>query len=411
MATFIAALVAANMLTDVELGVYAVFYTAFNFGQVIANNLVYIPSEVVVVSWPKEDRLRALGKTTRLAIGPSIAGAAAIGVAFLISINVADLSLVGPLTITASVTTLLWPTQDHVRRMLHIAGLSWQAATVSVVQFVTVVASIGGLIGTGVPDIWIPYGALAIANATSLTYGVLLARRHSTVRPLHAPLRLRNLIRSGAWLLVGVGGPTLSAMGAATIITFVAGPEILGYAEAARIVAQPVLVLGIGFGFVLGPRAMKAAIAHDQQASRSIHLRFTGIVSLAALAYAAIAGWGWVGNPMATLLPNAYEVAWLVPATIAAHVVIGGLGLKVQELMAAGQARPIGVVGLLTAPIQLLAAATAGVTGALARPLAMITGSGARYIINGRLLTKMYQQPPSGRSRSSSGDDFPPKDS
>ncbi len=390
LATFVAALVAASTLSDVELGVYAVFYTAFNFGQVIGNNLAYIPAEVVVVSWPVEARLRALPMTTRLALGPSLVGASAIAIAVLITLNVADMALVGPLSVTAAITTFLWPTQDHVRRMLHIAGLSWQAATVSVVQFVTVVASIGVLLSTDIPQIWIPYGSLAIANLTSLLAGGLLARRYVEFGEIPQLLKLRDLAHSGAWLLVGVGAPTVSAMGAAAIITFMAGPEVLGYAEAARIASQPVLVLGIGLGFVLGPRIMRGAIERDASVSRTNHIKFNVIVVAAALLYIAVAGWNWPGNPMAALLPNAFVVSWLVPATVVSQLTLGTLGLLTQELMAAGRARAIGLVGLLVAPFQLMAAATAGAIGAMARPLSVVVGTSSRLVINGRTMMQIY---------------------
>ena len=282
--------------------------------------------------------------------------------------------------------------------MLHIAELSWHAAAVSVVQFVTVLASIGVLMVLDVPAAWIPYGSLGIANGTSLITGLALARhyhirtrrrdRSTLTDPIR--LRLRELIRSGSWLLAGVGAPTLAAMGSATIITFVAGPDILGYAEAARIVAQPVLVLGTGLGFVLGPRLMRAAIAREPKASRSIHLRFNTIVVASAAAYALLAAWQWPGNPMSTLLPNAFEVSWLVPATIAAHVVIAAVVPLLQELLAARQARLIGIVGMLSAPLQLIAAATAGVTGAFARPLSMVAGAGTRLYANGRSMRTIY---------------------
>jgi O-antigen/teichoic acid export membrane protein len=399
LATFAAALVAARILSDTQLGVYAVFYTAFNFGQVIANNLVYIPAEVIVVSWPVAARLRALKQTTRLAIGPSLAGAAAIAIATLIAAQVAEAAVVMPLTITAAITTFFWPTQDHVRRMLHIAELSWHAAAVSVVQFVTVIGAIAALMLLDVPAAWIPYGSLGIANGTSLITGLALARhyhirtrrRDLSGRGDPIKLRLRELIQAGSWLLAGVGAPTLAAMGAATIITFAAGSDILGYAEAARIVAQPVLVLGTGLGYVLGPRLMRAAIARKPRASRAIHLRFNAIVIASASAYAVVAAWKWPGNPMSTLVPNAFEVEWLVPATIAAHVVMAAVVLLIQELLAVGQARLIGIVGMLSAPLQLLAAATAGVTGAFARPLSMAAGSGARLYANGRSAARIYK--------------------
>ena len=234
LATFVAALFAARVFDDADLGAYAVFYTAFNFGQVVANNLIYIPAEVVAVAWPSAARLRIIRQSIPLGIGPSVAGAMAIGIAGLITIQFADTALVVPLTLTAGVTTFLWPTQDHVRRMLHIANRSWAAAGVSIAQFATVVASIGILLAIDIPEAWIPYGSLALANAISLLAGLSVARRSLVSGEAPGKLQGRSLTHSGAWLLVGVGTPTITAFAAASIITFAAGPEALGFAEAAR---------------------------------------------------------------------------------------------------------------------------------------------------------------------------------
>ena len=390
LATFVAALVAANVLGDADLGVYAVFYTAFNFGQVVANNLIYIPAEVVAVSWPMEARLRVIKQSIPLAIAPSLTGAMAIGVASLITIQFADGALVIPLTLTAFTTTLLWPTQDHIRRTLHIAERSWAAAATSVAQFATVVVSIVVLVALDVPRVWVPYGSLAIANAVSLIVGLAMARGALRAGPAPERIHARNLTRSGTWLLVGVGTPTVAAFGAATIITFAAGPEALGFAEAARIAAHPVLVLGTGLGYVLGPKVMTGAIARDRTVSRTNHVRFNAIVGGAALGYALIAGWEWAGNPMAALVPRAFEIGWLVAATIGANVLMAALILVLQELMAAGRARTIALVSVASAPLQLAAAATAGATEAFARPLSLAVGGGARLYGNARSIHRIY---------------------
>lgn len=390
LATFIAALVAANLLDDADLGVYAVFYTAFNFGQVIANNLVYIPAEVVAVAWPVEDRLRIIRQSMPLALGPSLAGAMAIGVASLITIQIAEAGLVVPLTLTAGVTTFLWPTQDHVRRTLHIAHKSWAAAAVSITQLLAVVGSIVVLTATDTPRVWIPYGSLAIANAVSLIVGLGLARMSLPAGTAPERIHMRSLSQSGSWLLVGVATPTITAFAGASIITFVAGPEILGFAEAARIAAVPVLVLGTGLGYVLGPKVMTAALAGNRSVSRTNHLRFDAIVIAAAVGYAAIAGWDWAGNPMAALIPKAFEIAWLVPATIGANILMAALVLVLQELVAARRARVIAMVSLISAPFQLAAAATAGVTQAFARPLSLAVGNGIRLYGNARSISRIY---------------------
>ncbi len=390
LATFLGGLVAANVLGDSELGVYAVFFTAFNFGQVIANNLVYIPAEVVAVAWKAETRTRVLTQSIPLGLLPSVVGALAIGIASLVAAQIATATVVIPLTITAAVTTLLWPTQDHIRRMLHIADRSWAAAAVSTAHFFVTAIAIGVLLLLDVDGEWIPFGALAIANMASLLIGLVLARPRSGTEKAPERLDLRSLTRSGIWLMVGVGIPTITAFGAATIITFAAGPEALGFAEAARIAAHPVLVLGTGLGYVMGPRIMRGAIARDVAVSRHNHRRFNRFLVLAAVAYAVVVGFQWPGNPMSLLVPDAYVIEWLVVATIGANIFMAALVLVLQELTAARRARTIAVVSMISAPLQLLAAATAGLTEAFARPISLVVGNGSRLLGNTRAIADIY---------------------
>ena len=391
LATFLGGLVAANLLGDSELGVYAVFFTAFNFAQVVANNLVFVPAEVVAVAWPKETRMQVLVQSIPLGALPSLAGAAAIGIAALVAAQTATASLVMPLAITTGLTTLLWPTQDHVRRMLHIADRSWAAAAVSTVQFSVMALSIGVLIFLDVDDGWIPFGALAIANAVSIFVGLILARPSGGIRPAPERLRLRSLTKSGVWLMLGLGIPPVTAFAAASIIFFAAGPEALGFAEAARIAAHPVIVLGTGLGYVMGPRIMRGAIAGDIAVSRHNHRRFNGFLVMAAVGYALVVGWQWVGNPMAYLVPEAYVIKWLVVVTITANLFLAAVVLVLQELTAARKARTIAIVSMVSAPLQLLAAATAGVTEAFARPLSLIVGNGSRLYGNTRAIEGIYE--------------------
>ncbi len=392
LATFLGGLVAANILGDVELGVYAVFFTAFNFGQVVANNLVYIPAEVVAVAWKAPIRTRVLTQSIPMGLLPSILGASAIAIATLVAAQIAPSEVWLPLTVTSAVTTFLWPTQDHIRRMLHIADRSWAAAAVSTAHFIITAISIGVLIFIDVRAEWIPFGALAIANLASLLIGLILAKPPAGAEKAPERLNLRNLTRSGIWLMTGVGIPPVAAFGAATIITFAAGPEALGFAEAARIAAHPVLVLGTGLGYVMGPRIMRGAIARDLAVSKHNHRRFNSFVIMASIAYAAIVGFDWIGNPMAVLVPDAYVVEWLVIATIFANIFMSALVLVLQELTAARRARTIAFVSMASAPLQLLAAATAGVTEAFARPISLVVGNGARLFGNTRAIADIYAQ-------------------
>ncbi|MDJ0665584.1 MAG: hypothetical protein QNJ75_13615 [Acidimicrobiia bacterium] len=378
LATFVAGLVAVNVLSAAETGVYAVFFTAFTLGQVIATNLTFVPAEVVAVAWPRETRLAALRQTLRLGSGPSLLGTLAIAVASVVAIPIGTGATIGPLAATSAVTVLLWPMQIHIRRLLHIAEESWSAVAVSATQLVGVITSIVAMRIIDITAVWIPFGSLALATFASLTTGILLARR-SDRSEAPEQLQLRALIRSGAGLLAGVGIPAVTKFGAATIIGYLAGAEVLGYAEAARVVANPVLVLGTGLSFVLGPRAMKAAVDRNRDAANRARLRFIALIGVAAVAYLAIVGPMWVGNPMTRLVPRAYEVSWLVAASIGANLLMGILTLVIQEMTAARRTNLIAIIGLISAPFQLAAAATAGATGAFARPLSWAAGSLVRF--------------------------------
>jgi hypothetical protein len=135
---------------------------------------------------------------------------------------------------------------------------------------------------------------------------------------------------------------------------------------------------------------MTGAIARDRSVSRTNHFRFNAIVGAAALGYALVAGWDWAGNPMALLVPRAFEIEWLVPATIGANVIMAARILVVQELMAAKRARTIALVSVISAPLQLAAAATAGATEAFARPLSLAVGEGTRLYGTARSIHRIY---------------------
>jgi O-antigen/teichoic acid export membrane protein len=392
LATFLTGLIAATILGDADLGVYAIFFTAFNFGQVVANNLIFVPAEVIAVAWPAGDRTRVITQSIMYGTLPSLVGALSIGSATLVAAQIATADVVLPLTITAAITTLLWPSQDHTRRMLHIADRSWAAASVSAVHLAITAIAVWALIIANVPAAWVPFGALAIANLLSLILALILARPW-TAGPAPERLNPMNLVRSGVWLMVGVGVQPVAAFGAASIITFTAGPVALGYAEAARIAAVPIIVLGTGLGYVMGPRVMRAAIARDIAVSRHNHRRFNTFLFSAAAIYAVVVGFDWIGNPMARLVPKAYIVDWLVVVTVFANVFLAGIVLVLQELTAAGRTKAIAMVSIVSAPLQMLVAATAGVTQAFARPMSLAVGNGARLYGTRRAIAGIYRSP------------------
>ena len=261
LATFAAGLAAVAVFDEADLGVYAVFFVAFTLGQLVAYQLIYVPAEIVAVGRVGEQRLTIFDDSLRIGILPSLAGASVVFAATLTTAPIASTGLIIGLTVTAWIATLLSPTQDHVRRTLHVADRSWHAAVMSTTQFLVSGAAIAVLLVLDAPAAWVPFGALALANLVSLSIGLLLVHhdRHHARASSH--VTFRDLVAQGRWLLLQASIPAAAAFVTANIITYLAGPEAMGYAEAARIVAQPILVLAAGLIYPLRPRAMEAALS------------------------------------------------------------------------------------------------------------------------------------------------------
>ncbi len=375
LATFAAGLSAVNLFNDVDRGVYAIFFTAFGLGVVLPWNLILIPAEVNAVTFPIVDRMRRARDTLRIGLPVSAVGALAILVAALLARSLTDSDVIWGLSITAAIATVLSPLQDHMRRLLHIAGLSWQAAAVSGVQFLGVVVSLGVMLIVDAPVAVMPFGALAIANALSLATGIVLGDVYHQ-KPLDEPLRIGSLAREGRWLLLQASFPSVAHFAVAAIIAALAGAEALGYAEAARVVAQPVLVLATGLTAVLSPRAMEAAMDRNLSAARHTRNVFRLVMVGGGLLYIAAAAVPWSLNPMQYLVPSAYVVSGLVAVTILANLISTAMYVEVNELLGAQKARAMAVIAIATSPILVIVAFTARATEAFARPL----GNGIRDI-------------------------------
>ncbi len=250
-ASFAAGLTGVNLLTDVDRGVYGVFFTAFMLGGIIVSELIYVPAQVVAVAAKKPERLGTIPQALRLGLGPTAGGALIAVAAGLLTIDETSTEVVVALVITTATTITFSPMQNHVRKMLHIAERSWDAARVSIVQLVVVAAAIGLLVNTDVHRAWIPFGSLAIANIASLSFGRLIVGG-TGARPATIRLRFRELATSGKWLVVRASAPAAFAFLAANVLVELAGSVAYGHAEAARQVAQPIIVLATGLVAVLG---------------------------------------------------------------------------------------------------------------------------------------------------------------
>ncbi len=389
LATFAAGLSAVNLLDISDLGVYAVFFTAFLLGTVLPRNLIFTPTEVLAVAFPVDTRLTFVPRSLALGLGPAVVGAGAALIAVAVTTPYATGDVLIALALTSAVTTILSPLQDHVRAMLHLATRSWLAATVSIVQFVSVVVAIGVMLALDIPAAWIPFGALAIANTISLAVSRLIV--HLADRSA-APerLRFRALASKGKWLVIQASASVVAGFSVAAIIPWLAGPEALGHAESARVVAQPILVLAAGLTAVLGPRSMRAGMERDGQMARRMSRVYFWIIGLAGIGYIAVFGWDWALNPMSFAVPSAYVVPGLVALTVVANMVTAGVFLQVNELLGAQKETTLARIAWSVSPILLLGGLTAGVTGAYARAIGIIGQTGGRYLMQDYTLRGVY---------------------
>jgi O-antigen/teichoic acid export membrane protein len=345
-----------------------------------AYQLIYVPAEVIAAGLPVDERLGILGKSVLLGVVPSLIGSTAVLLASVATSDIASPDLLIGLTATSWVAVLVSPTQDHARRLLHFRGWSWDAATVSAVQLGTVIVAIVVMVLLDVSIAWIPFGALAIANVLSLTTALVIARLRRGFVHLQLVIRTRELLRTGWWLLLQGALPMASAFIAAWMITSLATPADLGYADAARVAAQPVLVLGMGLSAVLGPRAMEAALGHNRSRANKAIGAQVGIILVGGLLYLLMAAGPFPWNPMRVLVPKAYEIPGLVAATVVVNMLIASLFIVISELTAAGKVRLLAVASGLGGLAQIAVTLSAGTTGAFARPLGLAASNAVRVV-------------------------------
>lgn len=394
LATFVVGLYAARVFDPSTLGTYALAFATFTLAANISSQLVFVPCEIKTVTLNRKERLSELGTTLRA--GLPVALLAALGViGWLLAVEPnTPPDIAFPLTVTAIVCAFISPVQDHLRRMLHLGDASWIAAVVSIVQFLGIGALAGLAVIEDVPAAWIPFGALAGANFMSFACGLILSRRKRRQRGF-PPLELHVIeaIRSGRWLLLSVlmaGGANFVA---ATLVTRLASASTLGYAEAARICAQPVWVFVIGLRAVLGPRSMEAAKSRNRVRARRISWGFAGIVTTVGLAYITVTGFEWRGNPLPALLPNAYALPYLVLLWTLANIVTGYQSSLRAELMGARREAGIAMAEVWASVGRTLVSATARVTGSYAMPCGFLVGAVVRWLSFGRRAKTHYAGP------------------
>jgi hypothetical protein len=375
-ASFVVGVFAAARFGGDRLGIYALFFAAFLFAVVAPHKLVFLPAEVRLLDLPEAERLGSLRLT--LPAGVRVAGLSAIIVlAAWVPAGFSDNGFTAPMAVTALLTAFLSPIQDHMRRLLHLAHESWRAAVLSVVQAVVVGGFLGVAWVTDRTDAWLPFGALAIANTLTIIIGLAIFRPGS-VRPGREPFGVAELAASGKALM----GMRLmfdgSVFFAAAIVAAIAGKELVGLAEAARVAARPLPVFITGIAAIINPRSMQAARTGDEAEGRRLIRLSQMAVWAGGLAFLAWFSFDWALNPMSLLVERAYEISGLVAVTIGAN--IAWFLYFSHDAQLTGGSREVDLFRIHTygAVAQILVAFSAFYTDAYAVPLALLAFSVTR---------------------------------
>jgi O-antigen/teichoic acid export membrane protein len=409
--TFIINLYAIDQIGDLDnpadLGVYGLFMAAFLFVAAVTTQVMFIPAEKVTLDLEPADRTGLAGAILVRGAPVSAGASLLVSLAALFAASQgAAAEVIVPLLTTAVLAGVVTPLQDHIRRLLHLAEHSWDAAVVSAVQLVAAVGWLIALATVAPNPLWVPFGAIGLSRLTSLVVGVGAAARITRGRDLMA----RGLDRRLAYGALFVSGRYLAATGAlstgnnlvvAAIITAFIGFDVLAYAEAARTVAQPVLVLANGLRSVTGPRSMESARDGDLKAARDIARTFYVLSGVLAVGYVVVAGFDWVLNPLRGLAEEAYVVGGLVIVTILANVLNGVAFPNRFELIGADKERSLlgaevtaNGVQLGIATVMAVVAGTSVTVGAMTRPVAFAGLGASRLLLYRRELRRHYEGVP-----------------
>ncbi len=322
LATFGVGLYAVRVLPPAALGVYSLFFAAFLAAAIVPTELLLVPAEIAALSYSGAHRLRLLAQSLRMAWLPALLAAVLASGLATAGATGGPPGAVESLAWTAAVCSFLSPLQDHVRRLMHLAGRSWRAAAISVTQLATVGVALLLSAPLHIPATLVPFGGLALANGVSMSVGLLLAMEGRNYAALKR-LSVRSILRSGRWLMLLRLIPTLAGFVSGVLVAHLASAATLGHVEATRVAAQPVIVLATGLSAVFGPRLMESGANRRLDLARPVSRTFQLLVLALGLLYLAWASFPWRLNPLPTVMPKAYVLPGLLPLMIAAQLLDG----------------------------------------------------------------------------------------
>jgi O-antigen/teichoic acid export membrane protein len=357
-----AGLYAAHFLSPSLLGAYAIYFSAFMVGGFVPVMLYLLPARVASLGLVEDSRLGTLRHT--MVRGGLVSGAMALltPLAGVFVLREVSFTAIAPLGLTAALVVFVSPLQDHQRCVFHLAARPWRAAVVSAVHLTALVAAMAFFQGTHAARQWVPFGSLAVGNVVSLAAGLWLARGFSLAEDESID-DMSTLVRTSWPLLFSTILPICTQFLAGGLIATFGSVKDVGYAEAARVVAQPIHVAALGLGQAITPMLMEGAQAGSRRRVLRARRIYWVLLALCAAVYLPIIGTAHPLNPLAAMLPNAYKLTGLVIFSMAA-IFLTDIGLLVKTELAASRN-----AGDLTGPAVAGSAAHFGFAAAAVRPL------------------------------------------
>jgi hypothetical protein len=331
------------------LGSYALGYTAFCLAAAVPAVLVFTPVELRAVEMAHgRRRLSVVGDSLRLGAPVAVAAGVVVSIATLLIPSSTPIGTRVMLAGTMIALVALSPIQDHLRRLLHSAEQSWQAAATSGLHVLSVTGLLIVVLAVGrESDAWVPFGVLALANLLSTSWALACCRGAGAP---FGRISFRHVRRQGGTLLLGSMASFASGFALMAVLTAAAGPSAAAQVEAVRLCSQPVTVVSVGLLAVLGPRIMSATLGRSSAVTHMLAGRALLLLTTMTAAYICLASLPKEANPLRVLVPRAFEVPWLLPVMVVAQV----------TLYAAGIYRCVPVALRASAPVLVIEAASGG---------------------------------------------------
>lgn len=367
---------------------FAIVLSARVLASHLPTQLVFDTAEARLVALPAAQRCTYFRHNSVIAIPLALLGAALVLTVVTFAPSGVDSTVAIQLTATAAIVALLFPLQTHGRRLLHLSRRHWAAAGVSMIRLLgaSMVLAVG-LAGEFPPGV-IPFGSLAVGDLAALGFVAVVVRARPNAP---APYRLRQLVEAGRWLLIAaVLGPG-SALIVTLLVGWIAGVDVVGVAEAARIAAQPVLVVAAGLAAVARPGALEAAWAHDEEAARALSRRYMWGLIAFGVVYLSLFYLPEAINPFSLLIPKSLEVEGLVAVSVLSAILAGFTLLQRSELIALSATRRLSGVDAVGAVVRSAIGLGAGFLTWWSVPVGFGVAGGIRWLGYDRALVRLYR--------------------